>query len=132
MRIHVLEERLRSARSVDAILEALVTQLREYVAEDAGSHAVIHELLSAARRNDDIREELAELYRRVRAQVAEILVEKEQEGIVRLRASAEAVASILLSLADGLEVQLTSDPDWDGAPTVDTAIAVARFLLGAD
>jgi AcrR family transcriptional regulator len=132
MRIHVLEERLRSARSVDAILEALVTQLREYVAEDAGSHAVIHELLSAARRNEEIREELAELYRRVRAQVAEILVEKEREGIVRPRAGADAVASILLSLADGLEVQLTSDPDWDGAPTVDTAVAVARFLLGAD
>jgi AcrR family transcriptional regulator len=132
MRIHVLEERLRSARSVEAILEALVSQLREYVAEDAGSHAVIHELLSAARRNDDIREELAELYRRVRAQVAEILTEKEGEGIVSLRASADAVASILLSLADGLEVQLTSDPEWDGAPTVDTAVAVARFLLGAE
>ena len=126
------KERLRSAQSVDAILQALVTQLREYVAEDAGSHAVIHELLSAARRNEDIREELAELYRRVRAQVAEILVEKEREGIVRLRASADAVASIFLALGDGLEVQLTSDPEWDGAPTVGAAVAVARFLLGAD
>src|SRR5436309_9972445 len=132
LRIHALEDRLRSAGSVDAIVQALVTQLREYVAEDAGSHAVIHELLSAARRTDDIREELAELYRRVRSQIAEILVEKEREGIVRLRAGAEAVASIFLALGDGLEVQLTSDPDWDGAPTVGAGVAVARFLLGAD
>jgi len=64
IRIHVLEDRLRSAASVDAILEALDTQLREYVAEDPGSHAVIHELLSAARRNDEILEEHAEHYRR--------------------------------------------------------------------
>ena len=131
IRIHALEERLRGAASVDEIVQALVTQLREYVAEDAGSHAVIHELLSAARRTDDIREELAELYRRVRSQIAEILVEKEREGIVRLRAGAEAVASIFLALGDGLEVQLTSDPAWDGAPTVGAGIDVARHLLGA-
>jgi AcrR family transcriptional regulator len=132
IRIHALEDRLRGAGSLDAIVEALVTQLREYVAEDPGSHAVIHELLSAARRNDEIREELAELYRRVRAQVAEILVEKEREGIVHLRGPAEAVASIFLALGDGLEVQLTSDPAWDGSHTVASGVAVARFLLGAE
>ena len=49
-----------------------------------------------------------------------------------LRASADAVASIFLALGDGLEVQLTSDPGWDGAPTVAAGVAVARFMLGAD
>ena len=132
IRIHALEQRLRNAGSLDEIIQALVTQLREFVAEDAGSHAVIHELLSAARRNDDIREELAELYRRVRAAIAAILTDKEREGIVTLRASADAVASIFLALGDGLEVQLTSDPGWDGAPTVAAGVAVARFMLGAD
>ena len=102
------------------------------MAEDPGSHAVIHELLSAARRNDEIREELAELYRRVRGQIAEILVEKERKGIVRLRGPAEAVASIFLALGDGLEVQLTSDPAWDDSHTVASGVAVARFLLGAE
>jgi AcrR family transcriptional regulator len=130
VRIHALEERLRGATSLDAIVEALVTQLQEFVGEDAGSHAVIHELLSAARRNEEIRDELATLYRRVRAEVAEILVDKESEGIVRLRAEPEAVVSIFLALADGLEVQLTSDAEWAGSAAVDTAVAVARFLLG--
>ena len=132
IRIHALEDRLRNAGSLDEIIQALVTQLREFVAEDVGSHAVIHELLSAARRNDDIREELAELYRRVRAAIAAILTDKEREGIVTLRASADAVASIFLALGDGLEVQLTSDPGWDGAPTMAAGGAVARFMLGAD
>jgi AcrR family transcriptional regulator len=132
LRAQALEERLRDARSLDAIVQALVWGLEQFVAEDAGSHAVIHELLSAARRNDEIREELAALYRRVRSEVAEILVEKEREGIVRLRADGEAVVSIFLALADGLEVQLTSDAEWRSSAAVDTAVAVARFLLGDD
>jgi AcrR family transcriptional regulator len=130
LRAQALEERLRDARSLDAIVQALVWGLEQFVAEDPGSHAVIHELLSAARRNDEIREELATLYRRVRSEVAEILVEKEREGIVRLRADGEAVVSIFLALADGLEVQLTSDADWASSAAVDTAVSVARFLLG--
>ena len=132
LRAQALEERLRGARSLDAIVQALVWGLEQFVAEDAGSHAVIHELLSAARRNDEIREELAALYRRVRSEVAEILVEKEREGIVRLRAAPEAVVAIFLALADGLEVQLTSDSGWGSSEAVDTAVSVARFLLGDD
>ena len=130
LRAQALEERLRDARSLDAIVQALVWGLEQFVAEDPGSHAVIHELLSAARRNDEIRDELAALYRRVRSEVAEILVEKEREGIVELRADGEAVVSIFLALADGLEVQLTSDADWASSEAVDTAVSVARFLLG--
>src|SRR5207237_709483 len=64
------------------------------------------------------------------AQEAEILVGKEREGIVRLRADAEAVVSIFLALADGLEVQLTTDPEWPSSDAVLTAVSVARFLLG--
>ena len=130
VRVQAIEERLRDADSLDAIVQALVWGLEQFVAEDAGSHAVIHELLSAARRNDEIREELAALYRRVRSEVAEILVEKEREGIVSLRADGEAVVAIFLALADGLEVQLTSDTDWPSSAAVDTAVTVARFLLG--
>src|SRR5207245_2965565 len=98
IRARTLEEALRDAGSVEAIIDALVTGLEDFVGEDSGSHAVIHELLSAARRNDEIREELAELYRRVRREVAEILEEKEREGIVRLRADAESVAATFLAL----------------------------------
>ena len=130
VRVAAIEERLRDAGSLDAIVQALVWGLEQFVAEDAGSHAVIHELLSVARRNDDVREEIAALYRRVRAEVAEILVEKEREGIVRLRSDAQAVVSIFLALADGLEVQLTSDTDWASSDAVDTAVSVARYLLG--
>src|SRR3954449_10268957 len=131
IRMRHLEESLAAADSVDAIVEALVTQLKDYVEEDPATHALIHELFSVSRRNDEVREELAELYRRVRTQVAEVLRAKEQAGVVKLRGDAESVASLLFALGDGLELQLVSDPDWDSSETFVTGAATARFLLGA-
>jgi AcrR family transcriptional regulator len=131
VRLRRLEQSLAEADSADAIVEALVTQLTDYVGEDPATHALIHELFSVSRRNDDVREELAELYRRVRIQVAEVLRAKEQAGIVKLRGDADSVASLLFALGDGLELQLVSDPEWDSTETFATGIATARFLLGA-
>jgi AcrR family transcriptional regulator len=131
VRLGRLEQSLAEADSADAIVEALVTQLKDYVGEDPATHALIHELFSVSRRNDEVREELAELYRRVRTQVAEVLRAKEQAGIVKLRGDADSVASLLFALGDGLELQLVSDPEWDSTETFATGIATARFLLGA-
>jgi AcrR family transcriptional regulator len=131
VRLRQLEESLAEADSVDAIVEALVTQLQDYVGEDPVSHALIYELFSVSRRNDEVRGELAELYRRVRGQVAEVLRAKERAGVVKLRGDADSVASILFALGDGLELQLVSDPDWDSTETFQAGIATARFLLGA-
>jgi AcrR family transcriptional regulator len=132
VRLRHLEESLAGADSVDAIVQALVTQLREYVEEDPATHALIHELFSVSRRNDEVREELAQLYRRVRGQVGEILRAKERAGVVKLRGDADAVASLLFALGDGLELQLVSDPAWDSSETFATGIETARFLLGGD
>jgi AcrR family transcriptional regulator len=131
IRMDALERRLSSADSVDAIVEALVTQLRDFVSEDPAAHALIHELFSVSRRNEEIRGELAELYRRVRGRVAEILRAKERDGVVKLRGDADAIASLLFALGDGLELQLVSDPAWDSSETFRAGIATARFLLSA-
>jgi AcrR family transcriptional regulator len=131
VRLQRLEQSLAAANSVDAIVEALVTQLKDFVDEGAASHALIYELFSVSRRNDEVREELAELYRRVRTQVAEVLRAKERDGVVKLRGDADAIASILFALGDGLELQLVSDPQWDSSETFRAGIATARFLLGA-
>jgi AcrR family transcriptional regulator len=132
VRMRHLEESLAAADSVDAIVEALVTQLKDYVEEDPATHALIHELFSVSRRNDEVREELAQLYRRVRGQVAEILRAKERAGVVKLRGDADSVASLLFALGDGLELQLVSDPEWDSTETFATGVETARFLLGGD
>jgi AcrR family transcriptional regulator len=132
LRVAALERRLQDADSIDAIVEVLVTQLKDFVAEGDGAHALLHELFSVSRGNAEIREELAELYRRLRAQVAAILGAKQADGVVRLRGEPEAVASLLFALGDGLELQLVSDPDWDSSRTFAAGIETARFLLGAE
>src|SRR3954466_12785851 len=85
VRMHTPEQSLAEADSVDAIVEALVTQLKDYVGQDPASHALIHELFSVSRRNDEVREELGQLYRRMRDEVAEVLRAKQEEGVVKLR-----------------------------------------------
>ena len=128
-RIAALEERLEAAGSEDEIIESLVQSLRAFVAEEA-PQAVLYEMISASRHSEEIRAELGELYIRWREHLAEALRHKERQGVVRLQADSEAVASLLFALGDGLGMQLMADPEWDSGPAFELAIAAARRLLG--
>jgi AcrR family transcriptional regulator len=121
LRIARLEASLAGAGSVEELVQALVSQLEQLVGEDPGSRSLIYEMAGESRRNEEIRDELAELYRGVREHVADALRAKQREGVVRLRGDADAVASILSALGDGLELQLVADPARDSS-----------FLLGAE
>jgi AcrR family transcriptional regulator len=131
IRIRAMEQRLARADSPDAIIGALRHELEEFLEDEPDSQAVIYELLSASRHSEELRAELAELYRRWRAHLAEALREKESQGVVKLRGDAESVASILFALGDGLGIQLVSDPSWDSDETFALGIRTARQLLGA-
>ncbi len=126
-----MDERLERAGSVEEILDALVVGLNEFIEDDAGGQAVIYEMLSASRHSDEIRAELAELYRQWRERLAGWLRVKEREGVIRLQAEPEAVASILFALGDGFGIQVLSDPDWDQQAAFELGVASARRLLGA-
>jgi AcrR family transcriptional regulator len=126
-----MDERLAKAESVDEILDALVVGLEEFLEDDAGGQAVIYEMLSASRHSDEIRAELAELYRQWRERLAGWLRAKEREGVIRLQADPEAVASILFSLGDGFGIQVLSDPRWDQQAAFELGVATARGMLGA-
>ena len=113
VRIAGMGERIAQATTADEIIAALVLGLEEFIEGEPGSPAVIYELLSASRHSEDIRAELAELYRRWRADLADSLRTKEREGVVRLDADPESVASMLFCLGDGFGIQVLSDPEWD-------------------
>jgi AcrR family transcriptional regulator len=130
-RIAMMEERLAEAGSVDAVIAALRHGLEKFVGDEADSQAVIYELLSASRHSEEIRAELADLYRRWRAHLADALREKEREGVVALHDDPEAVAAVLFALGDGLGIQMASDPDWNSGPSFELAVSTARRLLGA-
>jgi AcrR family transcriptional regulator len=129
-RIQRMDERLAGAGSVDEVMQALVIGLEEFLGEP-GSQAIIYEMLSASRRSEEIRAELAELYRRWRGHMAAALQEKERAGVVALQAPPEAVASMMLSLGDGFGIQVITDPDWDRDAAFGLGVRLARRMLGA-
>jgi AcrR family transcriptional regulator len=129
-RIRAMNERLAGAETVDEVMQALVVGLEEFIGEPQ-SQAVIYEMLSASRRSEEIRAELAELYRRWRDHMAIALQEKQREGVVRLQAEPEAVASMLLALGDGFGIQVISDADWNRDAAFELGVRLARRMLGA-
>jgi AcrR family transcriptional regulator len=131
LRVERFTEALHRADSIDAVIEVLVREVREFVAEDPGAQALLYEMFSASRSNDEIRAELAALWRRQRALVADALRDKEREGVIELRGDAEAVVSVLFALGDGIELQLLADPEWASDDAFAIGIETARFLFGA-
>ena len=132
VRIQSMDERIARATTVGEIIGALVASLEEFIEDEPGSQALVYEMLSASRRSEDIRAELAELYRRWRAHLAEALRVKEREGVVRLQGDPESVASMLFALGDGFGIQVISDPDWDRDAALALGVLIARRLLGAN
>jgi AcrR family transcriptional regulator len=132
LRIERLDERLAPAKSVDDVIEALVSSLTEVIENEPGFFLLLYELFSAGRRNPDIQREVGQLFERTRSHVAEVLRSKDEEGVVGLRFPAEDVVSYLFALGDGFALQALSDPSRDTTSAFSVGVASARYLLGAE
>jgi AcrR family transcriptional regulator len=131
IRLATLREGLADAGTVDELVAVMLAGFRSFMEEDeAAAPALIFELFTASRHNLEIADELAALYRSVRDTVAEALTEKQGEGVVALRADAPSVAAIIFAMADGMALQILSDPAWDPAPSLATGELAVRHLLG--
>jgi AcrR family transcriptional regulator len=131
-RIAMLDEPLAAAKTVDDVIAVLVAGAEEILREDAGFYVILFELFTAGRQNPDIQAELAELYQRSREHVAQVLRQKEAEGVLSLRFDAEAAVSYMFAAADGSALQRLTDPERDYSATVEAGTTVARFLLTSE
>ncbi len=129
LRVARLDELLGRAQTVDDVLDGLVASLTEMIENDPGFFLLLYELFSAGRRNPDIQHEVGQLFERTRSHVAAVLRAKEGEGVISLRFDAEAVVSYLFALADGLALQVLSDPERDSAGAFEVGAATARYIL---
>src|SRR2546421_5786443 len=129
LRLAALDVALADAHTADNFIDALVRSLEDLVENDPGFVTLVFELFTAARRNDEIATEVAELYRRTREHVAELLEAKQAEGVLRLHDEPEAVATTLLALGDGMSMRMLVDPGLDFAATLRAGITCARALL---
>jgi AcrR family transcriptional regulator len=132
LRVARLDKMLAKAKTIDDVLDVLVSSLRDMIENDPGFFLLIYELFSAGRRNPDIQEEVGRLFATTRGHVADVLRVKESEGVISLRFDAEAVVSFLLALGDGFALQALSDPERDDRTAVEAGTASARFLLDAE
>jgi AcrR family transcriptional regulator len=129
IRLEHLGSELASAKTVADVIGVLLHSLEDLVDRDPGFVALRFELFTSGRRNPEIAAEFAALQRATRTQVAELLAAKQREGVVRLADEPEAVAAVLLSLADGLALALLGEPDHDAATTLAAGTAAARALI---
>jgi AcrR family transcriptional regulator len=132
IRIARLDEPLASASSVDDVLAVLVSSLQDMLTNEPGYFDLLFELFIAGRHNAGIQREVGELFRRSREHVVEILRAKEGEGVIAPRFDLESVVSYLFSIADGIAMQVLSEPDKDFESVFEAGTAAARHLLSAD
>ena len=129
IRMARLDRALADACSVDEVIDVLVHSLEDLVDRDPGFVALMFELFTSGRRNPEIAAAFASLHSATRSRLAELLAAREREGVVRLADEPEAVAAVLLSLADGLALRLLGEPAHDHRPALRAATEAARALL---
>ena len=132
IRVSRLEAPLAAAGSSEDVLDVLVSNLLDLIDNEPGFFVLLFELFTAGRRHPELGGEVAELFRKTRAQVATALETKDREGAISLRFGAEATVSYLFAIADGYAVQALSDPDRDHAAVLEAGREAARHLLVAD
>ena len=129
LRMARLSESAEGVDSPEALLAALAGSLEEMMAEEPEFMALLLELHTASRGNEEIAGELRELHRRVQGHLAGILEGAAAAGVVELAASPAVVSEILFSLADGLGMRMLIASERDFAPTVGAALLAAGALV---
>jgi len=131
VRMVLLDEQLARAATPDDVLERLVASLEDLVEREPELITLVFELFALSRRHEEIAAEFAELVRRTRVQLAQILRAKQDEGAVRLGAEPEEVADVLFAMADGMALRMLAEPGRDWSTTIAASVAAARPLLDA-
>jgi AcrR family transcriptional regulator len=129
IRMELLDRALADAHTADDFIDALVRSLEDLVENEPDFVTLWFELFTVARRNEEIGAEVAELTRRTREHVAELLEAKQREGVVRLHDEPEAVTTILFALGDGIAMRMLIEPDRDFAAALRAGVACTRALL---
>ena len=124
-----MDEPLGKAGSVDELLEILVADLEDSIQNDPGFWVLLFDLFTAGRRNPEIQREVAELFNRTRDHVAEILRAKQAEGVISPRVEINAVVALLFAMADGIALQVLSDPERDHTGVIEAGTQAARHIL---
>jgi AcrR family transcriptional regulator len=129
LRMRLIDEQLAGTASADDVIDGLVASLKEMVVDDPAFITLVFELFTLSRRNEEIAAEFAELLRRTREHVASLLEAKQEAGVLRLHAPADAVADVLFSMADGVAMRMLTERGRDFGPSVLAGVRAVRALI---
>lgn len=129
MRMAALDAQLAGASTSLEVLDRLVASLRDVVGGDREFLPLIFELFTLGQRNEELNVEFAALVQRTRDHLAALLDAKQAEGVLHLAAPAEAIADVVMALADGLAMRMLAEPHRDWSTTLATAVAGVGPLL---
>lgn len=129
LRMSAIDERVAGARNADDVIDGVVSSLEPLVRDDRAVTTLVVELFTLAQRNAEVAAELAELQRRMRDHLADVLAAGEAAGILALRAGAGAVADVLLSMADGVAMRMLTEPARDFSDALDACTVALRALV---
>ena len=130
-RVDALVGAVRAAGDVDEVIGAMFAAFSRTLTEESGYVYMVSELFVAGRHQPDVHRELGSLYSRARHEVAGVLREKQDEGVLALRFDAESVITHMFAAGDGAVLQLLTDPTLDVEAAGATSYEVYRFLLAS-
>lgn len=126
-RLALLRARVRSVESLEDLLGALEEGVDAFAGENPASHVLLCECVGAPLRHETLADAQAEGDRRWSAELAGMLLELEQRGVVRVGARAAVLADLFTAAAQGAGIHQVADPEWDRRAVV----AIISELLGA-
>ena len=132
VRVARLDAPLSRAKTVDDVVDVLVSNLLDLIENEPGFFDLIFEVYTAGRRTPEIQREVAELFTRSRDHVAEVLDAKNEEGVLSRRFGAQPTVAYLFAIADGIALQALTDRGREFDEVIETGTAAARFLLTSE
>jgi AcrR family transcriptional regulator len=130
--VEVIQTATNVATSAEQLVDLLLVQLKNILANEPELYLLAFETIGEARRHPEIGSEVAEYNRRTRGQFAEIIDQLTTKGVITPRHPPLATASALLAMANGLAVEMFQDPEGDHDACVAADVDAALHLLGAE
>lgn len=124
-------ELLREARSPEELMGRFMRVYRDALGTGSG-YALYYEAFVQGRLHPLVGDELAELYQARRGSLARVLEAANRDGVIRLQGDAEAVASLVLAIGDGVALQYLSDPTMPIEEAGRLVMPLVAGLLGTD
>lgn len=117
------------ATDVASLVDGFVSAYVSVLETDPSIYTTAFEAFVQGRRHEAVATELADLYRARRQVMTEGLLGAAERGLIPAPADAEALATMLIALADGLALQALADPTTPRERVRERATELLRLVL---